>query len=78
MKTCYMCGGKLEKTFTDINIKEVVIKAMPAEVCTICGEKYFDTKTATFIQETAKYIDTKRKEYFIDIISEKQNAIRAI
>lgn len=71
MKTCYMCGGKIEKTFTSIDLKGVFIKDMPAEVCTRCGEKYFDTKTATFIQKTAEYIANKRREYLSDIISEK-------
>lgn len=69
MKTCYMCKGAIELSLVDVEIKGVIVKNMPAEVCTQCGEKYFDTKTASFIQEITGCIDEMKKGYFIDIIS---------
>jgi YgiT-type zinc finger domain-containing protein len=44
----------------------IVVKDMPAEVCSRCNEKYFDTRTASFIQEIAGCLAEKRKEYLID------------
>ncbi len=68
MKTCYMCKGQMELSLVEVEVKGVVVKDMPAEVCKRCGEKYFDTRTASFIQEISRCIDDKRKGYFVDII----------
>ncbi len=68
MKTCYMCKGPVELSLVEVEVRGVVVKEMPAEVCKRCGEKYFDTKTASFIQEITKCIDDKKKGYFVDII----------
>lgn len=68
MKTCYMCKGKVELSLVDVEVKGVVVKDVPAEVCTRCGEKYFDTKTASFIQEITGCIDEKKRGYIVDII----------
>jgi len=63
MKTCYQCGGHVSKKIIDLELEEgVIIKKVPAEVCNKCGEKYFDTKTATFIQEITGFIKNKRVE----------------
>jgi hypothetical protein len=32
------------------------------EVCSKCGEKYFDTPTATFIQEVSSFVKSKKPE----------------
>lgn len=68
MKTCYMCKGKVELSLVDVEVKGVVVKDMPTEVCTQCGEKYFDTKTASFIQEITGCIDEKKKSFIVGII----------
>ncbi len=68
MKTCYMCKGEVELVLVNVEVKGVVVKDVPAEVCTRCGEKYFDTKTASFIQEITGCIDEKKKGYIVDII----------
>lgn len=68
MKTCYMCKGPLELSLVDVEVRGIVVKDTPAEVCKRCGEKYFDTKTASFIQEITRCIDDKKKGYFVDIV----------
>lgn len=73
MKTCYMCKGETELSLVDVEIKGVVVKDLPAEVCKQCGEKYFDTKTASFIQEITGCINEKKKGYIVDIIRSARN-----
>jgi YgiT-type zinc finger domain-containing protein len=68
MKTCYLCKGEVELSLVDVEVKGVVVKDVPAEVCTRCGEKYFDTKTASFIQEITGCIDEKKRGYIVDMI----------
>jgi len=62
MKKCYQCGGPTSKGTVDLELEGVVIKEVVAEVCDKCGEKYFDTKTATFIQDITSFIKNKRLE----------------
>ena len=62
MKTCYACKGKIVKKSMDIEISGVTVKDVPVEVCDRCGEVYFTTSTATFIQQVAKFVENKKKE----------------
>ena len=62
MKTCYQCGGPISKKSVDLELEGVIIKEIVAEVCDRCREKYFDTKTATFIQEITIFIKDKKLE----------------
>jgi len=64
-----MCKGAIELSLVDVEIKGVIVRNIPAEVCIQCGEKYFNTKTASFIQEITGCIDEMKKRYFIDVIS---------
>jgi len=68
MKTCYMCKGTIELSLVDVEVRGIIVKEIPAEICTRCGEKYFDTKTASFIQEITGCINEKRRRLFTDII----------
>ncbi|MFQ5975722.1 MAG: YgiT-type zinc finger protein [Candidatus Hydrothermarchaeales archaeon] len=67
MKTCYHCGGKVEKRLVEVKISDVVVSNVYADVCKRCGEKYFDTKTATFIQKVTSFVNTKKKEYMLEV-----------
>lgn len=62
MKTCYQCGGSVSRKVIDLELEGVIIKDVPAEVCNECKEKYFDTKTATIIQEITSFIKNKKVE----------------
>ncbi len=67
MKTCYQCGGEVKRKLVDVKIGNTVVTDVYADVCTRCGEKYFDTKTATFIQKVASFIEIKKKEYLLEV-----------
>jgi YgiT-type zinc finger domain-containing protein len=67
MKTCYQCGGSVERKVVEVKIGGVVVTEVYADVCKRCGEKYFDSKTATFIQKVASFVDTKKKEYLVEV-----------
>ena len=69
MKTCYMCGGDIEKRIVDVEVREVIVKGVPVEACTRCGEKYFNTKVATFVQKVARYVSDEKKGYLIDVFN---------
>lgn len=62
MKKCRACGGRIAIKNVDVEIAGVVVKGVPAEVCSKCGEQYFDTSTATFVQSVANYVKQKRSE----------------
>ena len=55
MTKCYLCGSKLKKE--NINIARywgsqlVALNDVPALICTQCGEKYFEAKVSTKIDE---------------------------
>ena len=52
---CFMCKGELqEKKVTyivDLENTIIIIKDVPAKVCTKCKEKYFDDKTTENIEK---------------------------
>lgn len=62
MKKCRACGGEIVIKTVDVEIAEVVVKEVPAEVCSRCGEQYFDTPTATFVQSVANFVKQKKNE----------------
>lgn len=52
---CVMCKGRLidgkVNHIVDINSHIIIIKNVPANICTQCGEYYIDNKTALIIEE---------------------------
>lgn len=61
MKTCYVCKGRIVKKNMNIEISGVMVQDVPVEVCDRCGETYFTTPTATFIQQVAKFVEKEKK-----------------
>lgn len=62
MKKCRVCGGQIVVKKVDVEIAGVVVKEVQAEVCSKCGEQYFDISTATFVQSVADFVKQKRNE----------------
>lgn len=62
MKECRVCRGAVVEKNVDVEIEGVVVKEVPAEVCSRCGEQYFDTSTATFVQSVANFGEQKKSE----------------
>ncbi|MBC8521969.1 MAG: YgiT-type zinc finger protein [Methanomicrobia archaeon] len=69
MKTCYMCGGDIERRIMDVEVEGVIVKDVPVEVCTRCGEQYFNTRAATFVQKITRYVNDAKKGYLIDVFN---------
>jgi hypothetical protein len=44
----------------NVEINGVIVRDVEAEVCERCGEEYFDTPTATFIQNVARFIENEK------------------
>lgn len=51
---CFMCKGNLVKKqvnyVVDLENIIIIIKGVPANVCTKCGEQYFDDETTENIE----------------------------
>lgn len=69
---CVFCGGALEKSTTEFIEKQdnyiVVIKNIPCEKCTQCGEVYFDTPTAQGIENILTQIQRISSELTVTVI----------
>ena len=61
MKTCYACKGKVVKKKMNVEISGVTVQDVSVEVCERCGETYFTTSAATFIQQVASFVESKKK-----------------
>lgn len=52
---CVMCKGKVEDTYishvVDFNGYIIIIKNVPAKVCSQCGESFLDHATAVKIEK---------------------------
>ena len=51
---CFMCKGNLEEKKVNyvVDLEDtIIIKGVPARVCTQCGEQYFDDETAENIEK---------------------------
>ena len=55
MKKCAICGGKTEHKHIDLPLelrnKFLVVKNVPAEVCTQCGEIYYSVDVAKKLEK---------------------------
>lgn len=55
MEKCYLCEkGFLEKKKVDFKLYGELIGKFDAEVCSLCGEKFFDEATSQKIDEATK------------------------
>ncbi len=52
---CFMCKGDLKgkkvNYVVDLDNTIIIIKGVPAKVCTQCGEQYFDDETSENIEK---------------------------
>lgn len=67
MERCYNCRGKLQRKLVDVPIQGIVAKDLPAEVCSRCGEQYFDTETTTFVQNVARFVDHEKEAVLLGV-----------
>lgn len=64
--TCIHCQGKMERKTAPFQIDRqgyhLVLEAVPAWVCTQCGEAYFEAHEVDRIQQVIQTIDQRTKE----------------
>lgn len=72
---CFMCKGEvIEKKvnyMVDLENTIIIIKEVPAKVCTDCGEQYFDDKTSENIENIVNKLKDLSTE--VTIINYKEN-----
>ena len=72
---CFKCEGKLiEKKvnyMVDLENTIIIIKEVPARVCTQCGEQYFDDETSENIEIIVNKLKDLSTE--VTIINYKEN-----
>lgn len=58
MSNCYFCKGETEVKNVDVDFrwedKLFVVKNVPVEVCTQCGEKYYSAEISKKLDELVK------------------------
>ena len=63
---CFVCKGEMEEKkvnyMVDLEDTIIIIKEVPAKVCTQCGEQYFDDETAENIEKIVNNLKQLSKE----------------
>ena len=73
---CFMCTGNLEKKKVNYvvdleNTIIIIIKGVPARVCTQCGEQYFDDERSENIEKIVNKLKQLSTEVTIVNYEEK-------
>ena len=72
---CFMCKGKLEKKlvnyFLDLQHMMIIVKDVPANVCTQCGERFFDDEVMENLENIVNKLKQLSTEMSIVNYSEK-------
>jgi len=72
---CFKCKGNLEvknvNYMVDLEETIIIIKGVPAKVCTQCGEQYFDDETAENIEKIVDQLKQLSTE--VTIVNYKEN-----
>lgn len=72
---CFMCKGNLIKKevnyVVDLEETIIIIKKVPANVCTQCGEQYFDDEIAENIEKIVNQLKKLATEVTIVNYKEK-------
>ncbi len=67
---CVICGkGETEPGFKSVVFDEggpvTVVREVPAQICKVCGEAYFDSETTKALLDAAKHPVEKGVEFTI-------------
>lgn len=72
---CFICKGDLEEKkvnyVVDLENTIIIIKGVPAKVCTQCGEQYFDDEIAENIKKIVNQLKQLAAEVTIVNYQEK-------
>ena len=57
---CFVCKGELQEKnvnyFVDLDNTIIIIKEVPAKVCSQCGEKYFEDEISENIEKIVEQL----------------------
>jgi len=66
MEKCPLCGGDKKQGYTtytvDLGFGVVVVRNIPAKVCSQCGEEWIDAKVATRLEEIVNFARSKQAQ----------------
>ena len=72
---CFKCDGELEEKkvnyVADLKETIIIIKSVPAKVCSKCDEQYFDDKTTKNIEKIVNKLEQLSTEVSIVNYEEK-------
>ena len=72
---CFMCKGDLKEEkvnyVVDLEKTIIIIKGVPAKVCTQCGEQYFDDEIAENVEKIVNQLKQLAAEVTIVNYQEK-------
>lgn len=72
---CFMCKGELTKKkvnyMVDLESTIIIIKGVPAKVCSQCGEQYFEDETSENIESIVNKLKDLSTE--VTIINYNEN-----
>jgi YgiT-type zinc finger domain-containing protein len=64
MEKCPICGGERKKGHTtysvDTGFGGIVVRGVPASICSQCGEEWIDPQTAKTLEEIVKSARSKK------------------
>ena len=76
MTNCSFCGGNLKKEVTEYIEKQnnyiVVIKNVPCEKCSQCGEVYFSNETVQMIGKILDAIQYVSSELTVSVLDYRE------
>lgn len=71
LQICPMCGGHKEAGYTtfsvDLGDGLIVVRRVPATICTQCGEEWIDNKTAQQLEDIV--VEARQKKHQLDVLS---------
>lgn len=72
---CFMCKGNLVKKevnyVVDLDKTIIIVKSVPAKVCTQCGERFFDDDVAQNLEKIINNLKDLETEVIIVNFKEK-------
>ncbi len=75
MSTCFFCKGKLEHKLVnhivDLDDTIIIVKGVPAEVCSQCGEVSYSNDVAMRLEEIVNSLRDQHLEVAISHYTEK-------
>ena len=71
MAQCPLCGGDKKRGTTTYSVDSgegiVVVRAVPAQICSQCGEEWIDAQTAHILEEIVN--EAKKRHHQLEVLA---------